>query len=88
MKLNVKACAVTFVVAWECVIVWSFILAMIGKGTAPFELVNQLYFSLLSPTWSGLALGVVIGFLDALIGGAFFAWLYNRLAKRGSTLSA
>jgi hypothetical protein len=84
MKLNVKAFALA------CAILWGFglflltwwIIAFYG-ATGEVTLIGRLYRGYtISPI--GSLIGLVWGFVDALVGGAIFAWLYNRLAG-GST---
>lgn len=80
MKLNVKAFALA------CAILWGFglflltwwIIAFDG-ATGQVTLIGRLYRGYtISPI--GSLIGLVWGFADALVGGAIFAWLYNRLA--------
>lgn len=81
MKLGVKSFGIACGVMWVFCVAWAIVLAMIGRGTAPFDFVNQFYLSLLAPTVGGLIMGIVIGFVDGLIAGAIFAWVYNLIAK-------
>lgn len=80
MKLNIKGFAVACGVVSALAVVWSVIMAMVGKGVAPFEFFNQFYLGLLSPNAAGLVIGAVIAFIDGLVGGAILAYLYNKLA--------
>jgi hypothetical protein len=82
MKLNVKAFALT------CGLVWGFGLFLLTWWLILFEgpsqnlyLINHLYRGY-RMTPLGSFIGLVWGFFDALVGGAIFAWLYNRLAGR------
>ena len=80
VKLNVKAFALT------CGILWGFglffltwwIIAFDGPGNSPM-LLGRIYRGYsLSPI--GSVVGLVWAFFDGLVGGALFAWVYNRLA--------
>lgn len=82
MKLNIKAFALT------CGIVWGFglfaltwwIIAFDG-ATHEVTLIGRLYRGYdISPV--GSIVGFIYGFIDAGIGGAIMAWLYNTLAGR------
>ncbi len=82
MKLDVKAFAVT------CALIWGFglffltwwVIAFDG-ATGEVTLIGRLYRGYrISP--AGSIIGFVWAFLDALVGGAIFAWLYNILSKR------
>lgn len=83
MKLNIKSFALTcgilcglglFFLTW-----W--IIAFDGSTGGP-TLIGKLYRGYtISPI--GSVIGLVYAFFDALIGGAVFAWLYNKIA--GST---
>jgi hypothetical protein len=82
MKLDVKAFALA------CALVWGFglfaltwwIIAFDG-ATGEVTMIGRLYRGYsISPV--GSMIGLVWAFLDGLIGGAIFAWLYNWLAAR------
>lgn len=88
MKLNVKAFALT------CALLWGFgiffltwwIIAFDG-ATGEVTLVGEIYRGYrITPL--GSFIGLIWGFFDALVGGAIFAWIYNRLAARGSAAAA
>jgi hypothetical protein len=82
MKLNVKAFALTCGLVWGLglfALTW-WIIAFDGP-TRAVPLIGQVYRGYnISPV--GSLLGLLWGFIDALIGGAVFAWLYNLLARR------
>ena len=82
MKLDVKAFALA------CALVWGFglfaltwwIIAFDG-ATGEVTVIGRLYRGYsISPV--GSVIGLVWAFIDGLIGGAIFAWLYNWLAAR------
>ncbi len=82
MKLNLKAFAITCALVWGCAIfflTW-WIIAFDGV-TREVTLIGRLYRGYsISP--SGSIIGLIWGFFDGLIGGAIFAWIYNRIASR------
>lgn len=86
MKLNVKAFALTCGLMWGIglfLITW-WVIAFDGISGEP-TLVGRLYRGYcLSPL--GSIIGLIWAFIDGLIGGAIFAWLYNLLS--GSISSA
>ncbi len=82
MKLNIKAFAMASGVLWAIAVLWITLLAMTGRGIAPFNFISQFYLGWISPDVLGLVIGVVIGFVDASIAGAIFAWLYNKFAGK------
>lgn len=80
MKLNVKAFALVCGLMWGfgvfCLAWW----VMLFEGaTKEVTLLGHLYRGFnISPL--GSVIGLVWAFFDGLIGGAIFAWLYNKLA--------
>ena len=84
MKLNVKACAMTAALIWGFglfALTWWIIL--FDGATGEVTIIGRLYRGYtISPI--GSVIGLAYGFLDALIGGAIFAWLYNKLAAHRS----
>ena len=82
MQINIKAFALT------CGLVWGFglflltwwIIGFEGSSAAP-TLIGKVYRGYsLSP--AGSLIGFGWAFVDGLLGGAIFAWLYNRLSAR------
>jgi hypothetical protein len=84
MKLDVKAFATTCAIIWGLgifALTW-WIIAFDG-ATGERTLIGLVYRGYtISPL--GSLIGLVWGFFDALVGGAIFAWLYNRLVNRGA----
>jgi len=82
MKLNVKAFALTFGLVWGFglfVLPW-WIIAFDGSTGEP-TLIGRLYRGYsISP--AGSFIGLVWAFVDGLIIGAIFAWLYNIVSAR------
>lgn len=84
MKLDVKAFALTCGLLWGLglfFLTWWMI--AFGGATGETTLIGRIYIGYrISPL--GSVLGLAWGFVDALIGGAIFAWLYNLIAARVS----
>lgn len=85
MRLNVKAFALTCGLLWGValfLLTW-WIIAFDG-ATGEVTIIGRLYRGYcISPL--GSIIGFIWAFVDGLIGGAIFAWLYNLLALRFST---
>lgn len=81
MRFNIKAFALTCAIFWSLslfVMVWT----LIAFGhTGDMRLLGEFYRGF-SVTPVGSIIGAVWAFFDALIGGAIFAWLYNKLAAK------
>ena len=82
MKLNVKAFALACGLIWSLALffmVWWLILL---EGNTPEPcLLNRMYPGYtMTPVDSPI--GMVWGLVDAGIGGAIFAWLYNLMSKK------
>jgi len=84
MKLNVKAFALTaalvcglglFLLTW-----W----VILFEGASGVKTIIGLVYRGYNMSPLGSLIGLVWGFVDGLIGGAIFAWLYNLLAARFS----
>ncbi len=84
MKLNVKAFALACGVVWGLglfFLTW-WIIAFDG-ATGEITLIGRLYRGYsISPF--GSIVGLIWAFVDGLIGGAIFAWLYNLISERSS----
>jgi hypothetical protein len=82
MKLNVKALALTCGIFWGValfLLTW-WIIAFEGATGEP-TLIGRVYWGFtISP--AGSFIGFFWAFVDGLIGGAVFAWLYNLLSTR------
>ena len=82
MNLNIKACALSFAILWELglfLMTW-WVIAFDGTSTDT-TLLSRCYRGY-SFTAIGSIIGLAWAFLDGLIGGAIFAWLYNCLHSR------
>jgi CDP-diglyceride synthetase len=80
MRLNIKALALTCGILWALtlfILTW-WLIAFGGFAGQP-TLIGKVYVGYtISPL--GSVIGLIYAFLDGLIGGAIFAWLYNKLA--------
>jgi hypothetical protein len=84
MKLSIKGLALTSAILWG--------ITMLGMGLANlvWGSYGQQFLQMMTSVYpgyhairsvSGVIVGTVYGFVDGLIGGAVFAWLYNQFAK-------
>ena len=84
MKLNVKSFALT------CGLVWGFGIFLITWWIIAFDGITKevTFIGRLYRGYSISPLGSVIGllwaFIDGSVGGAIFAWIYNKLAGKNS----
>jgi hypothetical protein len=80
MKLNVKAFALTSGLLWGGAVCFA-TLWLIAFGYSG-SLIRQLDHFYLGYSFSvvGAFIGLAWGFVDGAVGGALFAWLYNKLA--------
>ena len=81
MKLNINAFALACGLMWGfgvfCLAWW---IMMFEGATREVPFLGHLYRGFnISPL--GSVIGLVWAFFDGLIGGAIFAWLYNKLAS-------
>ena len=88
MRLNVKAFALTCGVIWGLgLFVGTWWLIAFDGVTGEITLLGRFYRGYnISPL--GSIVGLTWAFLDGLIGGAIFAWLYNLMTARTSTQEA
>jgi len=84
MKLNTKAFALTAGIIWGISIfiatIWILISGSQGKT---ISLLGVFYFGY-SCSIGGAFIGLIWGFVDGLIVGFIFAWLYNLLVPKES----
>jgi len=78
--MKIKAFGVAFGIIWALMVGWAIILAMLGKGMAPYNLFDQFYLGWLNVNAIGLVYGVILAFIDGFVGGAIFAWIYNKIS--------
>ncbi|MBD3264854.1 MAG: hypothetical protein GF375_07105 [Candidatus Omnitrophica bacterium] len=82
MKLNVKAFALACGIIWGLgifIFTW-WVIRFEGMMVEPT--IIGLAYRGYNVTPKGSFIGLVWGFFDGLIGGAVFAWLYNRLSGK------
>ena len=81
MKLDVKAFALTGGILWGGAVCFATLwLLLSGSQGALIRQIDHFYIGY-SYSYLGAFVGLVWGFIDGAIGGALFAWLYNKLAK-------
>ncbi len=81
MKLNIKSFALTTAIFWGCglfFITWWIIL--FDGATGEPTIIARVYRGYSITIW-GSFIGLTWAFVDGLVGGAIFAWLYNRLTN-------
>ena len=86
MKLQVKAMAVAIGGLWGgCILLAGLAhLAWPGYGGALLDLASSIYPGFHPANGLGAVIvGTLYALLDGAIGGAIFAWLYNRMAHAG-----
>jgi len=80
MKLNVKAIALTGGITWGLLIfLLTYFFLLMGYEGLTLAKLHKVYIGY-SVSWYGGFIGFAYGFIDGLVFGAFFAWLYNRLS--------
>jgi hypothetical protein len=81
MKLNVRAFAITCGLLWGIAVFLITWWVIIFEGaTGEMTTLGHVYRGY-SLDAVGSIIGLLWGLADGLIGGAIFAWLYNKLAK-------
>ena len=81
MLLNVKAFALTAGILWGvAVFLTTLWLIALGYQGGLVRVLDHVYFGY-SFSLVGALVGLAWGFVDGLVGGAAFAWLYNRLSR-------
>jgi hypothetical protein len=82
MQLNVRALALTSALMWGfglLLLTWWILLFDGATGAVTF--IGKIYRGY-NLSFGGSLIGFVWAFIDGLIGGAIFAWLYNLIVKR------
>ena len=77
-KFDIKAFALSAGILWGAACLLLGWLAMTGYAQAWVDLLSTTYIGY-SASFVGGIIGAIYGFIDAGIGGAVFAWLYNKL---------
>ena len=84
MKLNIKAFSLTCAILWALtILLTTYWIIISGSGGNTLSLIRKFYFGY-SVSWLGGIIGAIWAFVDGLICGAIFAWLYNKLASEKS----
>lgn len=80
MKFNVHSFALTLGIVWGlCALLLGLLATLFGYGMGLVAVFGTLYIGY-SATVAGSIIGGVWAFVDAYIGGAIIAWLYNKLS--------
>jgi hypothetical protein len=81
MKLDIRAFGLSLGIIWA---IGSFLLGILatlsGQGKEIVDIIGSFYIGY-AATIKGSLIGAVWAFIDAFIGGALLAWLYNKVAK-------
>lgn len=83
MKLSVNAVAFTMGLLWAgCMLLVGIVnLAHPGYGADFLRMMSSVYPGFHDAhTWGSVAIGTLYGFVDGLVGGWIFAWIYDRIA--------
>jgi len=81
MRLDVKAFALTCGIMWGLAVMLATLwLIVSGSGGTFMRYLDNFYIGY-SFSVVGAFIGAIWGFVDGVIGGAIFAWLYNTIAK-------
>ena len=86
MKLDLKAAALAGGLVWGLglfVLTW-WIIAFEGQ-TGEQTIIGMVYRGY-NISATGSIIGMIWGFLDGLIGGFIFAWLYNKIVSKSSPI--
>lgn len=83
MKLSVKALALSFGIIWAAVIFLVGLANLIwpSYGTALLQTAASIYPGYEVGGFGSVVVGALYALVDGAIGGAVFAWLYNRFAS-------
>jgi len=87
MKLSVKGLAITAAIVWGGAIFLTGLLNLIwmGYGVAFLDMARSIYPGYAGTAgFAGVIVGTLYGVVDGAVGGAVFAWLYNRLSAGGT----
>jgi len=82
MKLDVRAFSLTCAIFWSlCVLIVTWWIIFFDGAQQGPTLLGRLYRGY-SITPLGSLIGFIWAFVDGYVGGAIFAWLYNKLLKK------
>ena len=83
MKFNVKALAITSGLFWggSFALMTLWVLIFGESSNALLESFSDFYFGY-SVSYKGVFVGLVYGFIDGLLCGGIFGWLYNACLEK------
>jgi len=83
MKLNIKNIGLTSGLVWGSFLSFLTLIAILFPpyGQTFLETITSVYPGY-SISLSGMIIGFFYGLIDAGLGGAFFAWLYNYISQK------
>ena len=80
MGLKIKAFALTCGIMWGLAVLFTTAgLVALGCESSCMDTLGCFYLGY-SVSWPGAVIGGIWGFVDGLVGGAAFAWLYNKIS--------
>ena len=86
MRLNVIAFALTCALFWGLGLLFITLWIILWDGSnSDLTFIGRVYRGY-NLTVVGSILGLIWAFVDGFIGGAIFAWLYNLISRRSSTV--
>jgi hypothetical protein len=81
MKLDVRAFAVTCGLVWGVgLFLLTLWIVLLEGASGDITLIGRVYRGY-SISYGGSVIGLLWGLADGAVGGAIFAWLYNRLRR-------
>lgn len=80
-KLDIKAFGLAAGILWSASVLLMGLMATVCSWSAKFVAILSPFYIGYSAGLGGSIIGALWAFLDAAIGCALFAWLYNKLAK-------
>lgn len=79
-KLDPTALGLALGIIWAGGVAALGLIARIGWGESLHDLIADLYIGY-DETTTGILIGAIWGFADALVGGVLVGWLYNTLTQ-------
>jgi len=77
MKVSVLGISIAWGGFWGVAAFWCVFLELIGIGSVPYDLVNQLCLGLLPPSFIGAIVAYAFGFSMGVGTGIFWGVVYN-----------
>jgi hypothetical protein len=82
MKLDIKSLAISAGIFWGVgVLLYTWWIILLEGSSGDTTIIGRVYLGY-NISFSGSLIGFVWAFFDGIIGGAIFAWLYNKLSAR------